>query len=513
MRGTREYNAGMRRWVVTVVVASVAVVIALVALWFAVAPRFTGGGSAQGADARAIDGGAASQIPVNDGAAGPGQEARSQCTGRYADSLELISARNREYEKSPESNYSYCVRNTATYEQVYYDAEGKLQKRHLKSTIHGTAFVYREKNGEYFLLTNEHIAEQPEVTGEGSRLDGIPFGSKKVSEVVKIVKNEDDAFEKNHVVLTRVVADPLLDAAVLKTTHRLNPCPYKIGISGELRTGNAVMMKGFPLGIFTVSNTGKVTNVRIEDTDGEWQHADFVVDAQLNTGQSGSPVMAINCQTGELEIVGLFHAFYSAAKGLNLAVHIDELNDLLNGMKPRRRDKGVSGGFLGADDQFRVVSYLLDRKNLGVFRYGGYFASAEIEKDRAMRFHLHTDAYPSNPLPRVTFIDGWRRTYGEIDQVIFTRPSGKQVVRKPAELPDDVRRHLQKLYADLWQQLLKTMAYRDLLAYSQENEDLYKRTAARLSDVEGYRKSQTEQVETVLFDVDKVLGQEDSRSP
>ncbi|MBI5525967.1 MAG: trypsin-like peptidase domain-containing protein [Deltaproteobacteria bacterium] len=496
----------MRRWVITIVLAALAVVIASAALWFSVRPREKA--PAGGATARtSVDAGRAA-AETRDGSAAAPMATGPQCTGRYADSFDRLSDRNREYERSPLSSYSYCVRNTATYEQVFYDPEGKIQKRHLKSVFHGTGFVFRESNGEFYVLTNEHVASQPEVTDESSKVDGIPFGSKKVSETVKIVKNEDDDFEKNHIVLTPVATDPLLDAAVLKTTARLNACPYKIGVSGELRVGNAVMVKGFPLGIFDVSASGKITNVRIDDTDGEWSHADFVVDAQLNTGQSGSPIMAVNCETGELEIVGLFHAYYSAGKGLNLGVHVDEIGDLLSGMKPKKRERKASGGFASPEDQLKVVKYLLDRKNLGIFRYGTYSVGAEVQKDRTVQVHLYGDGFPSNPNPRVTFIDTWRRKYGDLDHVALSRRSGRQLQKAIADVPEEMRRNLSRLYTDLWQQILKTILYRDLLGYSQESEDLYKRTLIRYNDLEGARKAQTEQVEAVLYEVDKLLQEE-----
>jgi serine protease Do len=496
----------MRRWVITIVLAALAVVIASTALWFSVQPRDkapSGGGAARlSADA------GRDALETRNGSAVAPAAPRPQCTGRYADSLDQLSERNREYERSPSSSYSYCIRNTATYEQVFYDSEGKIQKRHLKSVFHGTGFVFREQNGEFYLLTNEHVASQPEVTDESSKVEGIPFGAKKVSETVKIVKNEDDDFEKNHIVLTPVAADPLLDAAVLKTTARMNACPYKIGVSGELRVGNAVMVKGFPLGIFDISASGKITNVRIDDTDGEWSHTDFVVDAQLNTGQSGSPVMAVNCETGELEIVGLFHAYYSAGKGLNLGVHIDEMGDLLSGMKPRKRERKAAAGFASPEDQLKVVRYLLDRKNLGVFRYGSYSVGAEVLKDRTVQIHVFGDGFPSNPNPRVTFVDAWRRKYGDLDQVSIWRRSGRQLQKGIADVPEETRRNLSRLYADLWQQILKTIAYRELLGYSQESEDIYKRTLVRFNDLEGARKAQTEQVEAVLYEVDKLLQEE-----
>ena len=48
---------------------------------------------------------------------------------------------------------------------------------------------------------------------------------------------------------TRVAVDPLLDAAILKANQKLTVLPYKIGKSAGLRQGNAVEVRGFPLGV------------------------------------------------------------------------------------------------------------------------------------------------------------------------------------------------------------------------------------------------------------------------
>ena len=53
------------------------------------------------------------------------------------------------------------------------------------------------------------------------------------------------------------------------------------------------------------------------DSERGWNHADFVVDALLNAGNSGSPVFAVSCRTSEPELVGIYHAGYTDAATLN----------------------------------------------------------------------------------------------------------------------------------------------------------------------------------------------------
>ena len=52
---------------------------------------------------------------------------------------------------------------------------------------------------------------------------------------------------------------------------------------------------------------------RDRDQEQGWDHVDFVVDALLSEGNSGSPVLAASCKSRELELVGVYHAGYSLA--------------------------------------------------------------------------------------------------------------------------------------------------------------------------------------------------------
>src|SRR6266568_294533 len=113
------------------------------------------------------------------------------------------------------------IRTSATYEHVYYGKGGKLRRAYLRHSRHGTAFAYRSAGGEWFVATSAHVAEAPEVTGPGNELDGVPAGSRKVRESVRIVQSESDDEESAQVPLTRVAVDPALDVAVLKTRHPL----------------------------------------------------------------------------------------------------------------------------------------------------------------------------------------------------------------------------------------------------------------------------------------------------
>src|SRR5262249_57215238 len=109
--------------------------------------------------------------------------------------------------------------------------------------------------------------------------------------------------------------------------------PWRVGRSAAIATRDVVEVKGFPLGAFQATNVGNVISPYDHDDQGEWNHDDFVIDALLSSGGSGSPVLAVSCKTGEFELVGIFHARYARASALNMVIAIDQVRDLLTTLK------------------------------------------------------------------------------------------------------------------------------------------------------------------------------------
>jgi len=253
--------------------------------------------------------------PAKPAAPQPPSPPPSLCSGDYADALPAEKAASiLDAVKQP---FVFAIRNTSTYEHVYYGRDGKLRRAYLRSVVHGTAFAYRIVNGETQLVTNEHVAGQPDVTDDEHAVEGVPTGSKKVREQLKIVRDETDDYEPGHVPLTKLLSDTQADIAVLKARKQLPVMPYRLGRSAALRPGNLVQVRGFPLGAFAAVNTGKVLNPMTHDTERGWNHVDFMVDALLASGNSGSPVFAVSCRTSEPELVGVYHAGYTDAAALN----------------------------------------------------------------------------------------------------------------------------------------------------------------------------------------------------
>jgi serine protease Do len=314
------------------------------------------------------------------------------CDGEYADSLQQLSSRDRDIENSQRSEYTYLIRSSARYECPYYGSDGKIRRRRLESVEHGTAFAYEVSNGETFLLTNEHVAAWPDVTDLAHRVEGVPEGCKRVEDKQRIVHDEHDAYEPGQIPLTRIAVDPQLDAAILKASHVLVTFPYRIGKSASLRQANAVQVRGFPLGLIRAVNTGKVVNPYDLDQEQGWNHVDFVTDALLSEGNSGSPVLALSCATGELQLVGLYHAGYKGHSALNVVVGIDQLREFMT--KKRRVPRATPEGSPATVAMERKrLRDSLGASNLPLFEFGGLHVLAQASGDLLL-YHVYGREFP-----------------------------------------------------------------------------------------------------------------------
>ncbi|HEY7953836.1 MAG TPA: S1C family serine protease [Polyangia bacterium] len=333
--------------------------------------------------------------------AAPPEPSAPRCSGEYADDLQVLAPHALEYERQP---YSYSVRNTASYECLSYGEGGTVRRTRKRAVMHGTAFGYRTlpATHETLLLTNEHIAEWPAVTDADHPVDGVPSGCKKLSDTLRIVDGEDDSYERDDVPLTRVVADPQLDVAVLKAHTLLHVLPWHIGRSAALKERNVVEVRGFPLGAFQATNVGKVVSALDHDNYHEWDHDDFVIDALLSSGNAGSPVLAVSCRTGEFELVGIYHAGYSEGSALNVVVGIDQLRDLMTTLKrsPHTHDGAVT---LDARERARLAD--AHSPDAPYFPFGPLTAAVRVREGGALLFELMSRDFPLKTHPILVLED------------------------------------------------------------------------------------------------------------
>ena len=324
----------------------------------------------------------------------PTASATPFCSAPYADDFSALSAAARDFDHRPEATFSYCTRNAAVYECLSYGSDGGMRRDRRKVTLHGTAFAYRKQSGDTLLLTNDHVGAWPAVTDAQHSVDGVPIGCKRVSETLTLVDDEHDAYGKDDIPVTRVVTDPNLDVAVLKAHAELQVMPWKIGHSAGIRERNLVEVRGFPLGAFRATNIGKVVSAHDHDDYGDWDHDDFIVDALLSRGNSGSPVLGISCATGEYELVGVYHAGYSEGNALNAVIGIDQIRDLMSTFKRTPHDREPSTLAMDADARATIVTAFADGDD-AFFPFGTQAALARRAAGGAILFAVFPKDFPS----------------------------------------------------------------------------------------------------------------------
>ncbi|HEY3447439.1 MAG TPA: serine protease [Myxococcales bacterium] len=413
----------------------------------------------------------------------------ASCTGEYADAILALSPRAREFERLPEANYSYCLRNTATYECLYYGPDGRIRKRNVTVTAHGTAFAYREKNDEHFLLTNDHVATWPSVTADENDAAGVPGGCKRVDEQLRLVRDESDDYEPGQVQVTKVASDPALDAAILKTKAKLNLMPYRVGRSALLKSGNVVEVRGFPLGLLQATNFGKVVTAYDHDREKGWEHVDFVTDALLSRGNSGSPVLAVSCRTGELELVGLFHAGYRESPALNAVVGIDQLREFMETLK-RTRASRFDDTPLTAEVRAAIATALGHPEVMPFFRLGDRTTRARLD-GTAIVFDVLHDAFPSRDSVSLQLRDMPGEGAGILESISVETNTGMRTVK--AEAADAETQELAGRLLDIARrQLVRTIVYREAAALAKSSRDASRRATDLLRQLDRSRTEANE---------------------
>lgn len=323
------------------------------------------------------------------------------CSGEYAEDLAALSERAREFEQRQPA-YTFCIRTSAVYACPFYGSDGELRRVRKRVVAHGTGFAYRAQDGGTLLLTNDHVAEWPVATDDDHTVDGVPAGCRRVSDGLKIVDGEDDQYEPDDIPLSRVVVDPQLDVAVLRAAVKLPVMPWKIGRSAALRERDVVNVRGFPLGVIQADNVGKVVSAFDHDDEKDWDHDDFVTDALLSPGNSGSPVFAVSCKTGEFELVGIFHAAYAEGSALNVVVGIDQVRDLMTTLRRSPRPRADGGAQVAG--RSTLVSAAKASPDPS-FPFGNLVATVRPRADGALLFEVFSSDYPVEAWPLLVLED------------------------------------------------------------------------------------------------------------
>lgn len=377
----------------------------------------------------------------------------------YADNFTPIKTAVRDYERDPQNRYTYCIRSSAVYECLSYSSDGAIRRQRTRVSSHGTGFAYREQNGETLLLTNQHVTDWPQVTDSAHKVDDVPAGCKLVSDQLKIVDNEDDDYTADDIPLSRVVADDVLDVAVVKARARLRVLPYRIGRSALLQSGNVVTISGFPLGAFQATNTGKVVNPYDHDEFKDWDHVDFIIDAPLSLGNSGSPVLAVSKRTGEYELVGIFHATYTHGTSLNAVIGIDQVRDLMTTLKRPAQGQKVAEPGPGPEERAAFELALSQSAFLPFLSLGPLPVAVRRGGDRLL-FEVFSRRFPLDD--RRLLILGDRPAagaFGALGPVYFGNERGLKPY-ETAALDSESQAQLQNVLRRLHRLAVTTMHYR-----------------------------------------------------
>jgi serine protease Do len=381
------------------------------------------------------------------------------CSGEYADSLEALSVAARSFDHN-QAPYTFCVRTSAVYECPSYGADGSLRTTRKKVVSHGTGFGFRQLPGETLIVTNEHVSDWPAVTDSDTRVSDVPAGCRRVSSALRIVDDESDAYEKDDISLSRAVSDASLDVAVLKAKGQLPIVPWKLGTSSALRERNAVDVRGFPLGVLRANNVGKVISTYTHHDEQGWDHDDFVIDALLSPGNSGSPVFAVSCKTGEFELVGLYHARYTKGSALNVVVGVDQIRDLVTTLKKSPRPSRDGAFALDSATRSELESRVRATPE-PFFPFGTLTAAVRSRADGALVFELMSREFPLQGHPALVLEDlgDAGAEFGSLGRVWAGNAQGLRETPR-AELDADATATLVKLLDALRRDALLTLRYR-----------------------------------------------------
>jgi serine protease Do len=206
---------------------------------------------------------------------------------------------------------------------------------------------------------------------------------------------------------------------------------------------------------------GKVVSAYDHDDERDWDHDDFVIDALLSPGNSGSPVLAVSCRTGEYELVGIYHAGYTGGSALNVVVGIDQVRDLMTTLKRSPRGHAENMQAPEARDRTRLMqdSWFFVEP---FFPFGPLAAAVRPRADGALIFEVLSREFPlkSHPIAVLEDLPGQRpEAFGELGRLWFGGPQGLKPYFR-AELESDVQGQLARVLDALRRDAVATFSYR-----------------------------------------------------
>ena len=172
----------------------------------------------------------------------------------------------------------------------------------------GSGFIYKTKGKKAYILTNEHVIENADVTiinAKGQEVEGKILGQ-----------------------------DEKLDIAVIEIEKKYAPKVIKLGNSDKIEVGDTIFTITSPVGeeyARTVTAgiiSGKNRTVpAISDEEQEWLLNGLQFDAPINPGSSGGALFNIK---GEVIGICTMKLIKEEIEGMGFAIPINQVKKILN---------------------------------------------------------------------------------------------------------------------------------------------------------------------------------------
>lgn len=229
--------------------------------------------------------------------------------------------------KSKIVNNIYEKSSLSTSVEKVYDSVVVVESytgNNLDST--GTGFFYKKDSKYAYILTNEHVL---------------------TSTITEITTSSDEKIEA-----TILGKDEYLDLAVLRVDKKYAKKIATFGSSDDVKVGDTIFTVGAPLGVNykgtvtsgVLSGKDRMVQTTIEGkTMGGWLMKVLQIDASINKGNSGGPLLNIN---GDVIGICSLKLTDEEIEGMGFAIPIEyakiHLNELENGKKISWPELGIT---------------------------------------------------------------------------------------------------------------------------------------------------------------------------
>ncbi|MBW3000038.1 serine protease [Candidatus Woesearchaeota archaeon] len=228
----------------------------------------------------------------------------------------------------------YCIRTKTTYKNLL---DRKMEP--MEYSKHGTGFVFAEKDGWYYIITNQHVVDgdnnilgEDDVDDIDSMFMALFSLYEKSGEKTTIVDYKGDKKPGDDIELEEVVKSEELDVAILRTKKKLHVAKgYEIGNPSELRYGDTIYTVGFPFGSVKALTKGIISNPG-DNLPNAAENENKIIDTTYWAGNSGSPYFVM--KDNKLYWVGIsgrcFINHTGDCAGLAIGTDITKFQDMMD---------------------------------------------------------------------------------------------------------------------------------------------------------------------------------------